>query len=93
MISENQLLYLCDISQIFLSEAEIPEYQQEMNCRISYFDDALEDVGDEYTEDFPSAPYSSLRGDTAEVFEDAAGLISLAPSSRDNMILMPKVVD
>ena len=93
MISKDQLLYLCDISQISLSEVEIPEYQQDINCRLSFFEDILKEVGDDYAEDFDSAPYTSLRDDTAESFEDTDALISLAPKSKDNLIIMPKVVE
>ena len=93
MLTNDTLSYLCSMSMLSLSETEIPEYLSELNKTVSEIDAILVNIGETYAEAFDAVSFSSLSEDTVAVFEDTSSLISLAPNSRDNMIVMPKVVE
>ena len=93
MLTKEALSYLCDVSMLSLSDAEFAEYLEDLSERLALIDGALDGFDGQYVESFDTVPYSSLRDDTVVPFDDPASLVALAPNSRDNYILMPKVVE
>lgn len=94
MISKDQLDLLCELSKLSLSDEEMVEYSKEMTDIISLMDT----IGDSDFEYNPidtsnAVPFSSLRADKTQTFENMKGIVENGPRTIENQFVVPKVVD
>ncbi len=94
MLSMDNLKLLCELSKLHLSESELLEYQKEMTDIINLMDN----IGDSCFEYNPldmsnAVPFSELRGDQIETFENMDGIVKNGPEVIENQFVVPKIVD
>lgn len=94
MISKDQLDLLCELSKLSLSDEEMVEYSKEMTDIISLMDT----IGDSDFEYNPidtsnAVPFSSLRADKTQTFENMKGIVENGPRTIENQFVVPKIVD
>ncbi|MBQ2932460.1 MAG: hypothetical protein IJE62_06435 [Clostridia bacterium] len=94
MISKDQLDLLCELSKLYLSDEELAEYGKEMTDIIKLMDT----IGDSDFEYNPidtsnAVPFSSLREDKTETFENMQGIVNNGPRTIENQFVVPKIVD
>ncbi len=94
MISKDQLDLLCELSKLCLSDEEMAEYSKEMTDIINLMDT----IGDSDFEYNPidtsnAVPFSSLRADETETFENMKGIVENGPQTIENQFVVPKIVD
>ncbi len=94
MLSMDNLKLLCELSKLHLSEAELSEYQKEMTDIINLMDN----IGDSDFEYNPldmsnAVPFSELRSDTIETFNNMDGIVKNGPEVIENQFVVPKIVD
>lgn len=94
MLSMDNLKLLCELSKLYLSESELSEYQKEMTEIIGLMDN----IGDSCFEYNPldmsnAVPFSELRGDNIETFENMDGIVKNGPEVIENQFVVPKIVD
>lgn len=94
MISTEQLKLLCELSKLHLSEDELLEYGKEMTDIINLMDtigdsDFLYDPIDMTN----AVPFSELRSDSIETFDNMEGIVKNGPKTVENQFVVPKIVD
>lgn len=94
MLSMDNLKLLCELSKLHLSDAELKEYQKEMTDIINLMD-TIGDSDFEYNPlDMSNAvPFSELRSDTIETFNNMEGIVKNGPEVIENQFVVPKIVD
>lgn len=94
MLSMDNLKLLCELSKLHLSEDEMKEYQKEMTDIINLMD-TIGDSSFEYNPiDMTNAvPFSELRGDNIETFDNMEGIVNNGPEVIANQFVVPKIVD
>lgn len=94
MINKEQLTLLCELSKLHLSEDELAEYGKEMTDIINLMD-TIGDSDFEYNPiDMTNAvPFSELRADKIESFDNMSGIIENGPQTIENQFVVPKIVD
>ena len=94
MINAEDLKLLCELSKLQLSEDEIKEYCKEMSDIIALMD-TIGDSDFEYNlVDMSNAvPFSELRADIVETFENMSGIVKNGPETIENQFIVPKIVD
>ncbi len=94
MIKIENLKLLCELSKLHLSEEELAEYSKEMTDIITLMDN----IGDSDFEYNPidmtnAVPFSSLRSDKIETFDNMDGIVKNGPETVENQFVVPKIVD
>ncbi len=94
MIKIENLKLLCELSKLHLSEEELSEYSKEMTDIIALMDN----IGDSDFEYNPidmsnAVPFSSLRADKIEEFDNMEGIVKNGPETVENQFVVPKIVD
>ena len=94
MINKDDLLLLCELSKLKLSDTELLEYGKEMT-EIMTLMDTIGESNFEYNPiDMTNAvAFSDLRSDEVETFENMEGIIKNGPKTLENQFVVPKVVD
>ena len=94
MINKDELLLLCELSKLKLSDSELLEYGKEMT-EIMTLMDTIGESDFEYNQiDMTNAvPFSNLRGDQIQTFENMDGIIKNGPKTLENQFVVPKIVD
>ena len=94
MINKDELLLLCELSKLKLSESELLEYGKEMTEIMALMDTIGESNFEYNPVDMTNAvPFSDLRGDTVETFENMDGIVKNGPRTIENQFVVPKIVD
>lgn len=94
MLKTEDLKLLCELSKLHLSEEELVEYGKEMTNIIALMDN----IGDSNFEYNPidmtnAVPFSELRADKIETFNNMEGIIKNGPETIENQFVVPKIVD
>ncbi|MBR5155062.1 MAG: Asp-tRNA(Asn)/Glu-tRNA(Gln) amidotransferase subunit GatC [Clostridia bacterium] len=94
MIKTENLKLLCELSKLHLSEEELSEYSKEMSDIIALMDN----IGDSDFEYNPidmtnAVPFSELRADKIETFDNMEGIVKNGPETVENQFVVPKIVD
>ena len=94
MLSMDNLKLLCELSKLHLSEDELLDYQKEMTDIINLMD-TIGDSDFEYNPvDMSNAvPFSELRDDNIETFDNMDGIVKNGPQIAMNQFVVPKIVD
>ncbi len=94
MLSMDNLKLLCELSKLHLSEDELLDYQKEMTDIINLMD-TIGDSDFEYNPiDMSNAvPFSELRADNIETFDNMDGIVKNGPQVAMNQFVVPKIVD
>lgn len=94
MLSMDNLKLLCELSKLHLTEDELLDYQKEMTDIINLMD-TIGDSDFEYNPvDMSNAvPFSELRADNIETFDNMDGIIKNGPQVAMNQFIVPKIVD
>ena len=94
MLSMDNLKLLCELSKLHLSEDELLDYQKEMTDIINLMD-TIGDSDFEYNPvDMSNAvPFSELRDDNIETFDNMDGIVKNGPQVAMNQFVVPKIVD
>lgn len=94
MITKDELKLLCELSKLHLSEDELDEYGKEMTDIMNLMDTIGESNFEYNPVDMSNAvPFSSLREDKVEQYENMTGIVEIGPEVRDNSFVVPKIVD
>lgn len=94
MITKDELKLLCELSKLHLSEDELDEYGKEMTDIMNLMDTIGESNFEYNPIDMSNAvPFSSLREDKVEQYDNMAGIVEIGPEVRDNSFVVPKIVD
>lgn len=94
MITKNDLKMLSDLSRLYLSEEDLEKYGKEMADIMELMDTIGESDFEYNTKDLSAAvPFSSLRSDSVETFDNMEGIVKEGPEVIENMFVVPKVVD
>lgn len=94
MLKTEDLKLLCELSKLHLSEEELVAYGKEMTNIIALMDN----IGDSNFEYNPidmtnAVPFSELRADKIETFNNMEGIIKNGPETIENQFVVPKIVD
>ena len=94
MLSMDNLKLLCELSKLHLSEDELLDYQKEMTDIINLMD-TIGDSDFVYNPvDMSNAvPFSELRADNIETFDNMDGIVKNGPQVAMNQFVVPKIVD
>ena len=94
MLSMDNLKLLCELSKLHLSEEEMQEYQKEMTDIINLMDTIGESDFEYNPQDLSNAvPFSELRADSIEAFDNMDGIVENGPEVIENQFVVPKIVD
>lgn len=94
MITKNDLKMLSDLSRLYLSEEDLEKYGKEMADIMELMDTIGESDFEYNPKDLSAAvPFSSLRSDSVETFDNMDGIVKEGPEVIENMFVVPKVVD
>ncbi len=94
MIKTEDLKLLCELSKLHLTDDELVEYGKEMTDIIALMDN----IGDSDFEYNPidmtnAVPFSELRADKIEAFDNMEGIVRNGPETVENQFVVPKIVD
>jgi len=94
MITREDLKMLSDLSRLYLSEEELDKYGKEM-ADIMELMDTIGESDFEYNliDNSNAVPFSALRSDNVETFDNMKGVVDGGPEVIENMFVVPKVVD
>lgn len=94
MITREDLKMLSDLSRLYLSEEDLDKYGKEM-ADIMELMDTIGESDFEYNliDNSNAVPFSALRGDNVETFDNMKGVVDGGPEVIENMFVVPKVVD
>ena len=94
MINKERLELLCELSKLHLSESELLEYGKEMTEIMALMDTIGESDFEYNPIDMTNAvPFSELRGDKIEAFDNMEGIVKNGPKTLENQFVVPKIVD
>lgn len=94
MIKDEEMKLLCDLSKLCIAEDELENYSKEMNDIISLMD-TIGESDFEYNpiDNLNAVPFSLLRADTVETYENMQGIVANGPEVIANQFVVPKIVD
>ena len=94
MITREDLKMLSDLSRLYLSDEELDKYGKEMQ-EIMTLMDTIGESSFEYdpVDSSNAVPFSALREDSVEKFDNMDGIVKGGPEVIENMFVVPKVVD
>lgn len=94
MITKDELKLLCELSKLHLSDEELDVYGKEMTDIMNLMDTIGESNFEYNPIDTANAvPFSALRDDIVETYDNMNGIVENGPSVRDNSFVVPKIVD
>lgn len=94
MITRDDLKMLSDLSRLYLSDNDLDKYGREMQDIMTLMDTIGESSFEYNATDVSRAvPFSALRSDSVESFENMDGIVRNGPKTAENMFIVPKVVD
>ncbi len=94
MITKEDLLSLCELSRLNLSEEELKAYGKSMTDIMTLMDTIGESDFEYNLIDMNNAvPFSSLREDKVVDFENMDKIVENGPQTIENQFIVPKVVD
>ncbi len=94
MITKDDLLTLCELSKLYLSEAELEAYGKSMTDIMNLMDTIGESDFEYDPIDMANAvPFTSLRADRVVTFENMDKIVENGPETVENQFVVPKVVD
>jgi len=94
MIKEEELRLLCDLSRLYIAEDELESYGREMTDIINLMDNIGEsDFEYNMIDTVNAVPFSSLRADTVEAYDNMNGIVANGPEVIENQFVVPKIVD
>ena len=94
MITSDELKLLCDLSRLYIAEDELSDYGKEMSDIINLMDTIGEsDFEYNLIDNKNAVPFSSLRDDTVETYDNMSGIVKNGPEVIENQFVVPKVVD
>jgi len=94
MITKDELKLLCELSKLHLSDEELDVYGKEMTDIMNLMDTIGESNFEYNPVDMANAvPFSALRDDTVETYENMSGIVKNGPDVRENSFVVPKIVD
>lgn len=94
MIKEEELKLLCDLSKLYISDDELEAYGKEMTDIINLMD-TIGESDFEYNpvDNMNAVPFSQLREDKVENYENMQQIVSNGPEVIENQFVVPKIVD
>lgn len=94
MITKDDLKMLSDLSRLSFTEDELEKYAKDMASIMNLMDTIGEsDFEYDPVDNSNAVPFSSLREDKVETFDNMKGITGGGPSVIENMFVVPKVVD
>lgn len=94
MITKEDLINLCNLSRLQLSDAELENYGKSMTDIMTLMDTIGESDFEYNPVDMNNAvPFGELRGDEPVVYENMEKIVENGPATYDNQFVVPKVVD
>ena len=94
MITKEDLLTLCQLSRLHLSEEELEAYGKSMTDIMTLMDTIGESDFEYNLVDMNNAVlFSSLREDKVVDFENMDKIVANGPATVENQFIVPKVVD
>lgn len=94
MITKEDLKMLCDLSKLYISEEELDGFGKEMSDIMNLMDTIGESDFEYNPIDMSNAvPFTELRADEVETYENMDGIVALGPEVIENQFVVPKIVD
>ncbi len=94
MITKDDLLTLCELSRLYLSEEELVSYGKSMTDIMNLMDTIGESDFEYDPIDMTNAvPFTSLRADEVVTYENMDKIVENGPETVENQFVVPKVVD
>ena len=94
MITKEDLVTLCELSRLYLSEEELEAYGKSMTDIMNLMDTIGESDFEYNLVDMNNAvPFSSLREDKVVEFANMDKIVENGPETIENQFIVPKVVD
>lgn len=94
MITKDDLTTLCELSRLYLSEAELESYGKSMTDIMNLMDTIGESDFEYDPIDMNNAvPFVSLRSDEVVTYNNMEKIIENGPETIENQFVVPKVVD
>jgi aspartyl/glutamyl-tRNA(Asn/Gln) amidotransferase C subunit len=94
MITKEDLVMLCELSRLQLSEEELESYGKSMTEIMRLMDTIGESDFEYNLVDMNNAvPFASLRADEVVDFENMDKIVENGPQTVENQFVVPKVVD
>ena len=94
MITKEDLKMLCDLSKLYISEEELDSFGKEMSDIMNLMDTIGESDFEYNPIDMSNAvPFTELRADEVETYENMDGIVALGPEVIENQFVVPKIVD
>lgn len=85
---------LCDLSKLYISEEELDGFGKEMSDIMNLMDTIGESDFEYNPIDMSNAvPFTELRADEVETYENMDGIVALGPEVIENQFVVPKIVD
>ena len=94
MIKDEELKLLCDLSKLHIADDELEAYGREMTDIINLMDTIGEsDFEYDLIDNLNAVPFSQLRADSVENYENMQGIVKNGPEVIENQFVVPKIVD
>lgn len=94
MITKDELSLLCELSKLQLTEEEYEKYGREMTGILELMDTIGEsDFQYELIDADSAVPFSALRGDDVQPYENMSAIVAGGPEVDENRFAVPKIVD
>ena len=94
MITKDDLVTLCELSRLYLSEEELETYGKFMTDIMNLMDTIGESDFEYNPIDMTNAvPFTSLRADEVVTYENMDKIVENGPETVENQFVVPKVVD
>ena len=94
MIKDEELRLLSDLSRLYIAEDELESYGKEMTDIIKLMDTIGEsDFEYNMIDNVNAVPFSSLRDDAVETYDNMDGIVANGPEVIENQFVVPKIVD
>lgn len=94
MIKDEELKLLCDLSKLHIADDELEAYGREMTDIINLMDTIGEsDFEYDLIDNLNAVPFSQLRADSVENYENMQGIVANGPEVIENQFVVPKIVD
>ena len=92
ILSPEELLKLASMSQLIVTEEELPYYARQLEARLSYTT-GLKAILDRHAEVIASAPeHMNIMRDDVAIPTDSEPLLAQAPRREENFFVVPVVV-
>lgn len=94
MITKDDLLTLCELSKLYLSEEELETYGKSMTDIMNLMDTIGEsDFEYDLIDAANAVPFASLRADEVVTYDNMDKIVENGPQTIENQFVVPKVVD